>query len=300
VLWFMSTRRRCKIPVVSNSHDQLRDTIWPEIGQWHRRLPEELRARFDIQKERIILTADPDAAFAVPHTASKDNPEALQWRDEEDGDLYVQKQTTELSAGDCRNLKNACAHARELGRPLNTLVTFAPYPGSKPPPAARSTDLNRLRTYLDTWIRRHHGEPLIALHVWHSDVTGRNPHVHVFMHCPHRLRNELEHALVALYPAGVIDVREGGDIRTQHRSGYWGSTLDYLCRFKSQQAWWADCGKTYRASIRDEKGRHRGIKSPITGKRWGCTRNISPRAIELHLEAKAEAREAARSTSKAA
>ena len=85
--------------------------------------------------------------------------------------MYVQKQTTELSAGDCRNLKNACAHARELGHPLNTLVTFAPYPGSKPSPAARSTDLNRLRSYLHTWMRRS-GVPLTALHVWHSDATS--------------------------------------------------------------------------------------------------------------------------------
>ena len=52
-------------------------------------------------------------------------------------------------------------------------------------------------------------------------------------------------------------------------------------RFKSQQAWWGDRG-TYRASIRDETGRRRGIKSPITGKRWGCTRNVSSRAIQAY------------------
>jgi len=207
-----------------------------------------------------------------------------------EGDLYVHKQTTELSAPDCRNLKNACRHARERGHPLNTLVTLAPYPGSLPMPQARAADLNRLRSYLVGWLRRKGATSLVALWVWQSDVTGRNPHVHVFMHCPSRLRNELEHALVPLYPAGVIDVREGGDIRRMHPSGLWGSTLDYLCRFKSQQAWWADGGKTYRASIRDEKGRRRGIKSPITGKRWGCTRNISPRAVGAHLAAESEAR----------
>ena len=204
--------------------------------------------------------------------------------------MYVHKHTTELSAADCRDLKNACTHARELRQPLNTHVTFAPYPGSKPTPMARAKDLNRLRTYLNTWMRRHHRASLTALHVWQSDVTGRNPHVHVFMHCPPRLRDELNRALVGLYPAGVIDVRKGGDIRRLHPSGFFGSTLDYLCRFKSQQAWWADGGKTYRESIRDEKGRRRGIKSPITGKRWGCTRNISPRAIGLYLEATSAAR----------
>ena len=123
------------------------------------------------------------------------------------------------------------------------------------------------------------------------------------MHCPPRRRNELSGALVANYPAGVIDVSEGGDIRKPHPSGYWGSTLDYLMRFKSQQAFVADSGRTWRAStkltILDGKtGRprtvNRGIKSPITGKRWGCTRAISPRAVEAHFMAKAEAREAIR------
>jgi hypothetical protein len=213
--------------------------------------------------------------------------------------VYVHKHTTELSAADCRDLKNACRHARELRQPLNTLVTFAPYPGSKPTPTARAKDLNRLRTYLNTWMRRHHRASLTALHVWHSDVTGRNPHVHIFLHCPPRLREELNRALVRLYPAGVIDVREGGDIRRLHHSGFFGSTLDYMMRFKSQQAFVADGGRTWRASVKltviDTKtGRtrtiNRGIKSPITGKRWGCTRNISSRAIGLYLEAKSAAR----------
>jgi phage terminase large subunit len=43
VLWFLCTRQNCKVPVAANSQDQLRDTIWPEIAKWHRRLPEALR-----------------------------------------------------------------------------------------------------------------------------------------------------------------------------------------------------------------------------------------------------------------
>ena len=207
--------------------------------------------------------------------------------------MYVHKHSTELSARDCRDLKRSCTHARELGRPLNTLATFAPYPGSLPSPEARAVELNRLLSHIRGWMKRKVGEALVALWVWHSDVTGRNPHVHVFMHCPPRRRDELDSALVANYPPGVIDVRAGSDIRKLHQpSGFDGSTLDYLCRFKSQQAWWADRGRTYRASIRDENGRRRGIKSPITGKRWGCTRNISPSSVEAHLMEKAEARAA--------
>jgi len=200
--------------------------------------------------------------------------------------LYAQRQTTELSVGDCRDLKRGCALARDLGHPLNTLVTFAPYPGSLPSPAARAIDLNRLLTYLRMWSHRHLGEPLYSVHVWHSDVTGRNPHVHVFLHCPPRRRDELREALDAVYPEPrVIDVRDGSDTRKMHQpSGWWSSTLDYLMRFQSQQAWWGGGKKTWRASVRDENGRHVGIKSPITGKRWGCTRNLNCNAIDTYWE----------------
>lgn len=78
VLWFLLTRQDCKIPVTANSQDQLRDTIWPEIAKWHRRLPQELKEQVDVQAERVIVKADPEGSFAVQRTASKDRPEALQ------------------------------------------------------------------------------------------------------------------------------------------------------------------------------------------------------------------------------
>ena len=78
VLWFLLTRKNCKVPVAANSQDQLRDTIWPEIAKWHRRLPDALKAMIDVQAERIVVVEDPEGAFAVRRTASKDNPEALQ------------------------------------------------------------------------------------------------------------------------------------------------------------------------------------------------------------------------------
>ena len=78
VLWFLLTRKNCKVPVAANSQDQLRDTIWPEIAKWHRQLPEALKAMIDVQAERVVVVQDPEGAFAVRRTASKDNPEALQ------------------------------------------------------------------------------------------------------------------------------------------------------------------------------------------------------------------------------
>jgi phage terminase large subunit len=77
ILWFLLTRQNCKIPVAANSQDQLRDTIWPEIGKWHRQLPEALKAMIDnpealqgFHAEHLLFLIDeasgiPDIVFEV-------------------------------------------------------------------------------------------------------------------------------------------------------------------------------------------------------------------------------------------
>jgi hypothetical protein len=59
ILWFLLTRQNCKVPVAANSQDQLRDTIWPEIGKWHRQLPDALKAMIDVQAERSLSSTTP-------------------------------------------------------------------------------------------------------------------------------------------------------------------------------------------------------------------------------------------------
>jgi phage terminase large subunit len=76
--WFLTTRIPCKVPVIANSLDQLRDVTWAELGKWGRRLPEGLRDKFEFGAERISLKASPEECFATARTASKANPEALQ------------------------------------------------------------------------------------------------------------------------------------------------------------------------------------------------------------------------------
>lgn len=66
-----------KVPIAAGSRDQLRDTIQPEISKWHARLPRPLAAQIEVNVERISIKCDPDSAFAVFRTASKDNPQAL-------------------------------------------------------------------------------------------------------------------------------------------------------------------------------------------------------------------------------
>lgn len=78
ILWFLLTRRPCKVPVTANSQDQLRDVVWAEISKWWRKLPEPLRDQIEVTAERVAVRAAPNDAFAVARTARPERPEALQ------------------------------------------------------------------------------------------------------------------------------------------------------------------------------------------------------------------------------
>ena len=58
--------------------------------------------------------------------------------------------------------------------------------------------------------------------------------------------------------------------------------FEYITRFKTQQAYRANHGSTWRASRLDEKGRHRGIKCPFVGRRWNVSRNINAKARQAY------------------
>ncbi|HEX2520850.1 MAG TPA: hypothetical protein VHP35_01925, partial [Terriglobia bacterium] len=65
VLWFLCTRKNCKVPVAANSQDQLRDTIWPEIAKWHRQLPVPLSDLGPDRIAQLILRVRRYRDFAV-------------------------------------------------------------------------------------------------------------------------------------------------------------------------------------------------------------------------------------------
>lgn len=77
-LWFPLTHHDSKAVLTANSQDQLRDNNWPEIRKWHKCLPIELQRQVQIDEERLYIRAEPEMAFVVRRTASKNNPEALQ------------------------------------------------------------------------------------------------------------------------------------------------------------------------------------------------------------------------------
>jgi hypothetical protein len=147
----------------------------------------------------------------------------------------------------------------------------------------------RLLKHVSVWIRRR-GVPFTYIRVAHSsdDGTGHHPHLHVLLHVPNaKLRDELQAALTAIYgyttSGGLVaKVVAGTDRRRRDESGYWGSTFDYITRHRTQQAFIAAGGSTWRASRRDANGRHRGIKCPFVGRRWNVSRNINANARQHH------------------
>jgi hypothetical protein len=100
------------------------------------------------------------------------------------------------------------------------------------------------------WLRRRSGLQLTFIRVVHTndDGSGRDPHLHVFLHVPDaKRRDQLQAALTKVHgytAAGglVAHVCVGTDKRVRHEgSPYWGSTFDYITRYQTQQAfvrWW--------------------------------------------------------------
>jgi hypothetical protein len=216
----------------------------------------------------------------------------------------LRRRTTELSRDDIAELEAAKDHARALGLELNTHITFAPYcdTAAVPPAADIAATFKRLLTYLSIRSSRHTGARFTYIRVAHSadDGTGLNPHLHVLLHLPDaKHHDELQAALINVYgstAAGglIAKVCIGTDNRTRHESGYWGSTFDYMTRHKTQQAFVAGGRKTWRASRRDQNGRHRGLKCPFVGRRWATSHNINANARQAYDEAKRSVLTAAR------
>jgi hypothetical protein len=211
------------------------------------------------------------------------------------------KCSTELSCDDIKELEAAKDHAKALGLELNTHLIFAPYLDDDvylddvddpiPSPSDIAAIFERLLKYVSVWVSRR-GVRFTYIRVAHSsdNGTGHNPHLHVLLHLPNaKLRQELQAALTAVhgYTHGgglVAMVKIGTDRRIRDKSGYWGSTFDYITRHKTQQAFIAGGRSTWRASRRDAKGKHRGIKCPFVGRRWNVSRNINAKARQAQRD----------------
>ena len=120
ILWFTLFHRNLKVPVTANSQDQLRDVVWAEIARWHRELPPFIRDMIEITAERVVVKADPEAAFAVARTARPEKPEALQGFHAETLSFAL---AAEMPRPDAQAVvKTLCREAGVSGTPLRALV----------------------------------------------------------------------------------------------------------------------------------------------------------------------------------
>lgn len=78
VIWHMTCFFPQKTPCTAPSAPQLEDVLWPEIGKWLGKIPEQWREHYDFKNERLEFKQAPKQSFAVARTARKEKPEALQ------------------------------------------------------------------------------------------------------------------------------------------------------------------------------------------------------------------------------
>lgn len=76
ILWWLCTRRPCKVAVTANTAHQLSDVLWSEIGRWHKAM-KVLKNEIEIKSDKVLLKSAPDS-FAVARTSRREQPEALQ------------------------------------------------------------------------------------------------------------------------------------------------------------------------------------------------------------------------------
>ena len=75
VIWFGLFKYDAKIPMTAPTSAQLFDILLPEISKWIDKLPELLKSRIVISKEKVEFD---NGNFAIVRTARPEKPEALQ------------------------------------------------------------------------------------------------------------------------------------------------------------------------------------------------------------------------------
>ena len=75
VLWWGIFREDAKIPMTAPTGHQLFDLLMPEVKKWRDKMPDQLKNEVEVRTEKIDYA---NGSFAVPRTARKDQPEALQ------------------------------------------------------------------------------------------------------------------------------------------------------------------------------------------------------------------------------
>lgn len=76
-MWiYLTTRAHSRVVATAPTQSQLKDILWPEASKWHQKMPEELKAMWDISETHIRQKEAPKTWFATARTSNK--PENLQ------------------------------------------------------------------------------------------------------------------------------------------------------------------------------------------------------------------------------
>ena len=78
ILWFISCFTDSRVPCTAPSAPQLQDVLWAELHKWHRQMLPQFRCLIRITQDRAGIIDAWSTRFAVPRTARKEQPEALQ------------------------------------------------------------------------------------------------------------------------------------------------------------------------------------------------------------------------------
>jgi hypothetical protein len=177
------------------------------------------------------------------------------------------KLTRSLDHRAVRSLDAARYHAETLGYPLDCFVTIAPCRGLVVHSEASADYFAGIRNWIGVWIRRRNIR-FTAIWTIENNCVGTDPHMHILMHVPDQLIPDFRTALASQYSGhGVTHVRPDDGKAKLHSSGHHGSTLNYMRKQMSPQAWWALSKRVRRSS-----------GGPFLGRRWGTTANINTRA----------------------
>ena len=183
--------------------------------------------------------------------------------------MNLRKQTKALDHLAVKRLDASRYHAVKIGAPLNCFITIAPRRCEGAPLERPALYFAGVRNWIGVWIRRRSLQ-FSAIWTVENNLAATDPHIHILMHLPSRLFSDFREALAKQYPGnGVTHLRPDDGQTAWHSSGYRGSTLNYMRKQMSPQAWWA-LGKRVRRV-------HGG---PFTGRRWGTTANLNARAQE--------------------
>jgi hypothetical protein len=66
-----------KTVITAPTSPQLFDVLWPEVNKWFGKLPDFIKALWDVKSESIELKANPDESFISARTSRPEVPEAL-------------------------------------------------------------------------------------------------------------------------------------------------------------------------------------------------------------------------------